>query len=513
MPPSVATGREEISGANDEWLPIDYKTLSIIKGSALDFAGFLDAPAGKHGEAICRDGHFVFKDAPDKPLRFYGVTIGQGMPYTDKQTCERLTDYLAACGYNLVRLHGYQLLSDVMKELGSTEFNPVRLDQLDYFISCLKKKGIYYTIELDAWPYFKAGDADDVKEFKGRAFRFESNALLPISEKLTTWLQQYSLNLLNHRNPYSEVALKDDPALVGIEITNENALFQEMHRNAEFIAIYRERCAEFLKGQSGNEPSAQEVEKFLPQFVLQLQEDFLEKMMTFLRRSGVQKPLTDITDTATMVLTIPRAQLDYVDTHAYWALYRALPKTEGGGSAYRVNLANPNATGWDIVVKSTAPARIMGKPFVSGEYNSSYPTPYWIFSGPFEATLAGLQGWSSIMRCGLWPFPGRSRRAVSRAKDSGGKRSSDNVVRANRLAAFCPRGNQAAHHRFAAGRNPRLSAFQTQPRRGAHLPAGLFQTRLSVQAWKRASRWPRKSRELPGSRRSGGYGVARCIER
>ena len=434
-PTGVGILREEITAPNDDWVPIDYQSLAIVKGSALDFAPYLDAPAGQHGEAICQGDHFVFRNAPDRPLRFYGVTMGQGLTYTDKATCERLTDYVAASGYNLVRLHGYQLLGDIMKEIGSPEFNPARLDQLEYFISCLKKKGIYYTIELDAWPNFKVGDASDVKEFANRKFRFESNAILPISGKLTTWLKQYSLNLLTHVNPYTGVALKDDPGLVAVEITNENSLYQEMHRDAEFVAIYKERCGEFLKAKSsGATPSAQEIDRFLPQFVLQLQEQFLLNMIDFLRKSGVKKPLTDITDTAWMVDVIPRSHLDYVDTHAYWALFRLLPTTPGVPATYRVPFGNPNTVGWDTVVKSTAPARLFGKPFVSGEYNSSYPSPYWSYMGPFEATLAGLQGWSAIMRCGLWPYPEQALTPFPVRKIQGG--SSPLIMLSERIGSL-----------------------------------------------------------------------------
>jgi len=30
-----------------------------------------------------------------------------------------------------------------MKDIGSTEFTPEALDQLDYFLACLKQRGIY----------------------------------------------------------------------------------------------------------------------------------------------------------------------------------------------------------------------------------------------------------------------------------------------------------------------------------------------------------------------------------
>ena len=167
--------------ADEEWRPIKWQPARIAKGSALDFSSFLPAPAGKMGEAIIRDGQFVFKNAPDKPVHIYGVVISHALPYLDKPHCEQLADYLAATGYNGVRLHNYNFAKAVMTDIGSTEFTPDARDQLDYFFFCLKQRGIYYSFPINAWGFFKAGDVKDVPEFRDRAFRFESNGLLPIS--------------------------------------------------------------------------------------------------------------------------------------------------------------------------------------------------------------------------------------------------------------------------------------------------------------------------------------------
>lgn len=46
--------------AGAEWQPID-SARDIEKGSVLDFSARLDAPAGKYGPPVIRDGHFVFR--------------------------------------------------------------------------------------------------------------------------------------------------------------------------------------------------------------------------------------------------------------------------------------------------------------------------------------------------------------------------------------------------------------------------------------------------------------------
>jgi len=391
--------------ADQDWRPIKWEPARIAKGSALDFSSFLPAPAGKMGAAIIRDGQFVFEDAPDKPVHIYGVVISHALPYLDKPHCEQLADYLAASGYNGVRLHNYNFAKAVMTDIGSTEFTPDARDQLDYFFFCLKQRGIYYSFPLNAWGFFKAGDVKDIPEFRDRAFRFESNGLLPISKDLQQWFKDYALHFLNHVNPYTGLALKDDPALLDIELTNENSLLAVLGQYPEFVPIYRERLRAHQRTVSGKEPAPEEVEKQLPGYVEDLQQEFFQTMKSFLREAGVRQPLTDLNFRDNMVYAIPRSELDYVDIHAYWALYQTPPDAKKTPEmAYRQNWQNPNSIGWGYYLGPVA-ARLFGKPYVNTEFNGCYPTPYWSFTGPVEAILAGSQGWNAVYRCGLAAQP------------------------------------------------------------------------------------------------------------
>ncbi|MDB6003807.1 MAG: hypothetical protein JWR15_794, partial [Prosthecobacter sp.] len=401
----VVSPQRQVFEANDEWRAIQFDPGNIAKGSVLDFSSDLDAPAGKHGEAVLRDGHFVFKDAADKPLRLYGVVISHTLPYQDKAGCERVADYLAASGYNWVRLHTYTFGKEVMKEVGSTEFRPEALDQLEYFLSCLKQRGIYFTFPLNAWGFFKAGDVRDVPEFRDKDFRFESNGLLPISQDLQRWFREYSRNLLGHVNPYTKLALKDDPALLSLELTNENSLFAVLEQHPEFVGIYRGKCREQMKVKLGHAPSEDEVEKELPAFVVGLQKEFFLTMKSFLRELGVRQPLTDLNFRDNMVYSIPRSMLDYVDVHHFWSLYHSLPvKAVKGWVPYQQNFANPNSSGWSSYIGPSA-ARIFGKPYACSEFNGCYPSPFWVHTGPFESALAGMQDWTMVARCGLVAHP------------------------------------------------------------------------------------------------------------
>jgi hypothetical protein len=397
--------------ADERWRPIEWVPARIEPGSALDFSRYRRRPAGDLGPMVCRGERFAFSSALDKPLRFYGTVISHALPFIDKPQCDQLTDYLAASGYGAVRLHCYHFKPGVMKEVGSTEFSPEALDQLDYFFHSLRQRGIYYTVSINNWGFFKAGDVRDVTEFRDRGFRFESNGLLPISEDLKRWFREYSTHLFCHTNRYSGVALKDDPALLSVELTNEDSLFAVLGQHPELLPIYRDRCREELRRSAASKPNKiaepvneeverEQVERELPGFILRKQQEFVDAMTHFLRELGVKQPITDLDFRDNLIYALPRSHLDYVDVHHYWALYQKLPETKPTAEPpYRHTWANPNRTAWGAFVAPAA-ARLFGKPFMNSEFNGCYPCPYWSFTGPVEASLAALQGWSGVYRCG-----------------------------------------------------------------------------------------------------------------
>lgn len=406
VPAGQVQGASETTEANENWVPITFKSIDAVAGSALDFSSFLDAPAGKHGAVIVQGGHFAFRDTPDQPTRFYGTVMGHGMPYMDKAQAEQYAAFLAASGYNLVRFHNYTFMEGVLKEQGSPEFNAGRLDQWEYLLSCLKKRGIYFTFPLNSDGFFKAGAISDIPEYAGKPFRFEAGGLLPVSADARANLQQFARNLLTHVNPYTGLALKDEPALISVELVNEDPLFMKLRHFPDLVPIYRRKCAEFLREKQGTEPSAEQVEAYLPRFVLERHQAFFAEMKSFLTGLGVNKPVTDITVQTNMAYAIPRADFDYTDTHAYWALYKKLPDAGAGDdAAYRMSAENPNTLGWSGMFPSAMAARLFGHPMMCGEFNSNYPSPYWLFTGPMASAMAATQGWSALVRCGMKPFP------------------------------------------------------------------------------------------------------------
>lgn len=67
------------------WKPFRFSK-TIAKGSPLDFSASLDAPAGKYGFVrSSANGEFVFENAPEKKIRFFGTNVCMGANFPDKR--------------------------------------------------------------------------------------------------------------------------------------------------------------------------------------------------------------------------------------------------------------------------------------------------------------------------------------------------------------------------------------------------------------------------------------------
>ena len=135
--------------ADQDWIPLRLE-LDIAPDSALDFSamGLQDAPAGKHGWLHANtDGTFSFERQPGKPVRFYGVNLCFSAHYITHDQSDQLAERLVRLGYNTVRLHHYESeLTD--RSPDRTQLNEEKLDQLDYLIAALIRRGIYVTTDL-----------------------------------------------------------------------------------------------------------------------------------------------------------------------------------------------------------------------------------------------------------------------------------------------------------------------------------------------------------------------------
>lgn len=191
--------------------------------SILDLSHFLDAPAGKDGYVTVEGQHFIKPDG--SRLRLWGVNIASASCFPPKDQAPRIAEDLARLGFNIARFH--HLDADwgqclfVNNADNTRSFDADNLDRLDFFIAELKKRGIYTSLTMNVHRHFKEGDG--VRDWKilgiGKGATFFNPRLIELQHEFTR-------NLLTHRNPYTGLDYRHEPAIITIEMVNENSLLE-----------------------------------------------------------------------------------------------------------------------------------------------------------------------------------------------------------------------------------------------------------------------------------------------
>ena len=191
----------------------------VPKGGALDFSWLNDAPAGKHGFVKTKGSHFVFEDGT--PVKFFGVNLGFGAAFPDKEVAEAVADELAHLGVNFARLHATDLGSGIVSYVNGTSqgINYDQLDKLDYLVYCLKQKGIYIHLDMLAGKLVQEGDGFTKEEcdyfrktFATRAMRFFDLFSLSSVLDLFLWNKLYRFPIISETTGQSYNPFEAPPA-------------------------------------------------------------------------------------------------------------------------------------------------------------------------------------------------------------------------------------------------------------------------------------------------------------
>ena len=182
--------------AEDGWFPFE-PDRDDFHASFFDLRHLNESEAGSQGRIVARGDDFVFEKT-GKKVRFWGVTLGDinGM---DKADIDYLARRLAKVGVNLVRLHtGGPLQQDPKK----------CVENMHYLVAAFKKQGIYS--ELNWWCTAQNG--------KPLCFYFDE---VMFKEHYIKWPEL----LLKPVNPYTGLSLAKDPAVIAVELIDEDSIF------------------------------------------------------------------------------------------------------------------------------------------------------------------------------------------------------------------------------------------------------------------------------------------------
>lgn len=189
--------------------------------SLIDLSFLYDGPAGKDGPITIRDGHLVKPDG--ERFRIWGVNISRTACFPSKDQAATMAAYLARFGINCVRFvffdYGGPASIFGLDADNTRSLDPGQLDKLDYFIAQLKQRGIYTNLGLNNARIFRRGDGVKDYEYLGIA-----KILSYFDPHIQTLRKEYTSQLLSHYNPYTKSRYSQEPAILSIELLNEDSI-------------------------------------------------------------------------------------------------------------------------------------------------------------------------------------------------------------------------------------------------------------------------------------------------
>ena len=383
--------------------------------SLIDVSFLLDAPAGRTGFVRAQGGHLVKGDGT--PIRLWGFDLTEWSPGSieipPKADAPIYAAALARFGVNYVRLHFLDLSSPRGmidgKRNDSQHFDPVQLDNEDFFIAEMLKRGIYIDMNLNVGRQFKTGDGV-------LSTRVGKGPLL-FDKRLIELEKDYANQLLLHVNPYTHRAYVEEPGMAIVEMVNEDAIYvgwtSNNAYNQELTDLYndwlkRNRTPQQLAslrkltGVSDDQPiprlrgrganTAPKDQYYTEcEFFTWLESSFFENMQDYLKKElGVKCPIIATSDHAHAGSSYPllrdTSQLDVLDGHTYWQHPGERPKN--------APMVNDPLNSTVVELSRTA---FVNKPFTCSEVNHPFPNQYASEGIPILAAYAGFQSWDGIV--------------------------------------------------------------------------------------------------------------------
>ena len=414
------------------WFP--FTPSGKVEASVIDMRDWLDTPAGKHGGVRMVDDHFAFTDGT--PVKFWGTNLAYGSSAPEKAAADFTAARFAKYGINCVRMHkftGSNGWDGIGDPNDATKMTDNGLDRLDYFSNQLKQNGVYFgwshTYHFQVGPGNKdqliAGGYDEIKAKSNG----DTYGLINYAPDIQNLLIQRVVNLLKHKNKYTDLTYAEEPALAYIELQNEDDIFfyttigvynQFPTYKKDLLARYaawltkKYATQDGLKAAWGGALKADETldaknieiqanpwflgQDFLPNqkdgdltrlldgamFFHEQQNDFYSRFVKAIRDAGYQGPICGSPWQApTMLPHYLNLKSDYlagfIDRHNYF-----------GGGLFDTMLATPGSG-----YLSSGLQQVVDRPFGISEWIHVYPSLYSA-EGPaiFAAYGMGLQGWS-----------------------------------------------------------------------------------------------------------------------
>ncbi len=410
--------------------------------SPVNLSFLLDAPAGKDGHIRIRHGHFTKPDG--SRFRIWGVNLTGSACFPQKDDAPTVAAHLARYGINCVRFHFLDANwsgNIFVKGADNTRtFDAAQLDRLDYFAAELKKRGVYTNINLNVGRNFRK--ADGVKDYDKIGL---AKVLNYFDDRIGFLHKEYAQQLLTHYNPYTKSEYRNEPAVIIIELVNENSLieawfsdrllgkhtgkpagtWQDITRHyadlltAKYNAWLRKNLSKTeldeLRKLANTKPGesiprltknqlADAPEKLFhaeATFYMELENKYFQTMYRYLKEDLKIKPLIAGTSDhnhwkSGYSLVASTSKLDIVDGHVYWQhpRYTNDPKTKR--RSFWIKNSPMVDDPFNSTVVQLSRTAVANKPYTVSETNHPFPNEYACEGIPILAAYAAFHDWDGI---------------------------------------------------------------------------------------------------------------------
>ena len=371
---------------------------TIETGSALDLSFLNHVPAGKYGFLKRVGEHFEFEKKQGEKVRFWGTNLAIHGPFPAKDLAPGIAACLAKQGVNLARIHLYaNRTSQICSSDGGVKAE--LLDKLFFLISELKKNGIYI--------YWDMNDGMLYDTLLQRKVTYPQQERLKYASLFDPELQKAVLKLneliLTRKNPYTGLALAEDPALAMVESINELSMVQnwepipgKLADKKQYLAQLTALWKKFLKEKNLPDrplPAHFEGDAAAREFGYGFDRVYYQRCRDFLHGLNIRVPQTG-TNLGFNPASLKAADgLDFYGDHVYFnhPTFTEKPMVCKDIAALRMPVTEHPA-GFKLFRSAMA-----GYPVVHSEWNYCFPASTRAEGIPVMAATGAYQDWSGLI--------------------------------------------------------------------------------------------------------------------
>lgn len=374
----------------------------------------------------------VLRFSDGSRARFWGVNIANRNLWISHAEIDTIVDTLHRSGVNMVRFEALDSrggMLDIPGHPGSRKMDTEKLDTVHYWISQLRKKGIYYYLDLIDFREFTTEDGIENAKAIGRAGR----PYAMFADELIALQKEYAQQLLTTTNPYTHLKPVDDPGLALLEICNESGFWLYPKQTDNLVEPYRTQLqikwTQWLRKKypdrasleaawgtalgadedpaNGNvrlpkikavDPPARQRDGM--QFLYTVERQYFATMRDYLHQLGLKIPITAVVSSdVPMDLAAVSAELDFMSENHYTD-HPAFGGSDWEGKFFYNNRNCLKDGNRFQFAPFTAQLRWDAKPVVIREWAAVWPNQYRASSVPEAAAYARMQDYDGMLLFG-----------------------------------------------------------------------------------------------------------------